>query len=40
MDDILDANSSADKIEATRNETTELLGKFGFEIKEWFSNDA
>ena len=39
MDDILDANSSERNLMRTRDETEEILGKFGFKIKEWFSNN-
>ena len=39
VDDILDACSNISEIIQKRNETTQLLGKFGFEIKEWISNN-
>ena len=39
VDDILDASSKMEEIIQKRKETTDLLGKFGFEIKEWRSNN-
>ena len=39
MDDILDSNSDEKLLVQTRKEVHELIGKFGFEIKEWFSNN-
>ena len=39
MDDIMDAKSSEKNLVRTRDETEALLGKFGFEIKKWFSNN-
>ena len=39
MDDILDSNSDEKLLVQTRKEVNELIGKFGFEIKEWFSNN-
>ena len=38
MDDLLNANSNAKVLKTIRNEVTELIGKFGFDVKEWFSN--
>ena len=38
VDDILDASSSVGEILQRRDETQELLGKFGFDIKLWRSN--
>ena len=38
VDDILDASSQMSEIKLKKDETTELLGKYGFLIKEWFSN--
>ena len=39
MDDILDSNSKIEVLRTTRNEMDGLIGKFGFNIKEWYSND-
>ena len=39
MDDILDSNSDEKLLVQTRKEVNELIGKFEFEIKEWFSNN-
>ena len=39
VDDLQDANSSASKLIKQRDEVDELLGRFGFEIKEWISNN-
>ena len=39
VDDILDASSNISELIQKRNETTQLLGNFGFEIKEWHSNN-
>ena len=38
-DDILDAGIGSSKLIKKKNETNILLGKFGFEIKEWLSNN-
>ena len=38
VDDILDASSSMEEILQKRDETQELLRKFGFDIKLWRSN--
>ena len=38
VDDLLDAGVDDLKMEKKINETTELLGKYGFEVKEWLSN--
>ena len=40
MDDIGDASLSESNIEETRNQVDDLIGKFGFDIKTWFSNRA
>lgn len=40
VDDILDASSDLEKIFEKRDETSKLLGEFGFDIKEWFSNHS
>ena len=39
MDDLLDSSSSLEDIMKTRDETTELLGEFGFNVKMWYSNE-
>ena len=39
MDDIGDANQSEQELRCTRDEINQLLGTFGFKIKEWFSNN-
>ena len=39
MDDIIGADSNADTLLKTRNRIDDLIGHFGFEIKEWLSND-
>ena len=38
VDDVQDANSDMQELELARDETEELLGRFGFDIKEWLSN--
>ena len=40
MDDIGDANQSEKELRCTRDEINQLLGNFGFIIKEWFSNKS
>ena len=39
MDSILNSNSDEKLLVQTRKEVDELIGKFGFEIKEWFINN-
>ena len=39
MDDVIDANDSEDEIIRTKHEISEVLGTYGFKIKEWFSNN-
>ena len=39
MDDIFEANNNKEILRQTRNEIEDLLGKFGFSIKEWYSNE-
>ena len=39
VDDIADASSNEQLIINKRQETEELLGKFGFQIKQWYSNN-
>ena len=39
MDDIVDASSDANVLVKTRKEIDELIGGFGFQIKEWISNN-
>ena len=38
MDDIMDACNDKIKLRKIKDEVTELLGKFGFQIKNWYSN--
>ena len=38
MVDLINSNSNATILRRTRSQVDELIGKFGFEIKEWFSN--
>ena len=40
VDDIGEANSNLNIVLKTWDQTTELLGKFGFDIKKWLSNKA
>ena len=40
MDDILDPKNNEKKLKDTRDEIDELIGEFGFNIKEWRSNNA
>ncbi len=40
VDDLQDANSIPDELIKQREEVDELLGRFGFEIKEWRSNNS
>ena len=39
MDDIADASNDENLLIRIKNETSDLLGKFGFQIKEWWSNN-
>ena len=38
MDDIVDAHSDESELQITRDQIDNLIGKFGFEIKAWYSN--
>ena len=40
MDDIIEADNDEKKLLETRNQITDLIGKFGFNIKTWYSNNA
>ena len=40
MDGVIDANDCEDEIIRTKNEIGEVLGEYGFKIKEWFSNNT
>ena len=39
VDDIMNASSNVEILKETMKQVDELLGKFGFDIKEWFSNN-
>ena len=39
VDDLLDSCCDARKLKRKRDEATQLLGQFGFEVKEWLSNN-
>ena len=38
VDDIIESNSTKQGLMDTKRETDELIGMFGFKIKEWYSN--
>ena len=38
VDDLLDAGVDSSNLVKKKNETSKLLGKFGFEVKDWLSN--
>ena len=40
VDDLLEAESKFQMVKEKRNETTKLLGNFGFEVKNWNSNNS
>lgn len=40
MDDLVDADDNEEKIIKTKKEIDEVLGEFGFSIKEWYSNNS
>ena len=40
MDDIIDASDDEIKVISTRDQVTDLIGRFGFEIKHWYSNNC
>lgn len=40
MDDIVDADDNQETILNTKREVDEVLGEFGFSIKEWYSNNS
>ena len=40
MDDLIDAENDESNLMDTRYQVDNILGKFGFEIKEWFSNNS
>ena len=40
MDDLVDADDEEERIMKTKKEIDEVLGDFGFSIKEWYSNNS
>ena len=40
MDDILDSKSNMTQLMKKKDETSDLLGKFGFQVKKWYNNNS